>query len=273
MTIRIETPRNGKARYDILTLGPEGPVRERRNFPEALKSPSARMRWAQERERHLTREGPDVEEVEAPTLREFGERWMEEYARANGNKPSTLAAKETILRLHLLPVLGSFRLNEIGPAAVQRLKLSLDGKVPKTKACVLSQLATILRTAERWEEILKAPHIDLPSIPSLGMDFYGFEEWELLVQGAEKAGPMQLAAILLGGEAGLRRGELVALEQSDCGSKAVQVQRNEWEGHVGTTKGNKARRVPMTKRLQEAIAAVRHLRGKRLLWQAKGEPV
>src|SRR2546427_326867 len=113
MTLRIETPRNGKARYDILALGPSGPVRERRNFPGALKSPSARKRWAEAREAFLTRNGPEIEEVRAPTLSEFSDRFMHEYAKANGNKPSTLAAKKTILRLHLLPVLGALRLNEI----------------------------------------------------------------------------------------------------------------------------------------------------------------
>jgi integrase len=84
---------------------------------------------------------------------------------------------------------------------------------------------------------------------------------------------MVLCAILLGGEAGLRRGELIALEQADVGPTAINVQRNEWEGIAGTTKGGKFRRIPMTDRLREAVAAMRHLRGKRLLWQANGQPV
>lgn len=273
MTIRIETPRNGKARYDILTLGPQGPVRERRNFPSSLKSPGARMRWAQRREAELTRNGPEVEEVPAPTLRDFGPRWMQEYARANGNKPSTLAAKDTILRLWLYPVLGSLRLSDIGDAQIQRLKLKLDGKAPKTKACVLSQLSTMLRTAERWGEVMKAPHVELPRVPDAGMAFYDFSEWEQLIEGARKAGPQVLCAILLGGDAGLRRGELLALEQNDVRGGAVVVARNEWNGKIGTPKGGKTRRVPMTERLREAVEGVRHLRGKRLLWQEDGTPV
>src|SRR4051812_24895601 len=180
MTVRIETPRNGRARYDILTLGPTGPVRERRNFPEALTSPSSRLRWAKARESELARKGPRQEEVPAPVLEEFGKRWMRDYSRANGNKPSTLAAKETILRLYLVPVLGSLRLTEIGPLQIQRLKLRLDGKSLKTKACVLSVLATMMRTAEAWEEIVKAPKIEVPRWTSPEMDFYDFKEWEAL---------------------------------------------------------------------------------------------
>ncbi len=81
------------------------------------------------------------------------------------------------------------------------------------------------------------------------------------------------AAILLGGEAGLRRGEIVALEQADIGAGAICVARNEWEGLVGLPKGGKTRRIPATQRLQKATEEIRHLRGKRLLWQANGTPV
>jgi len=184
-----------------------------------------------------------------------------------------MAAKETILRLHLYPSLGRLRLNEIGDLQIQRLKRHLDGKSAKTKACVLAQLETILKTAERWDEITKAPHIDLPQVPDVGMSFYDFEEWETLVEGARRAGPMVLCAVLLGGEAGLRRGELVALERSDVGRVSVHVLRSEWEGHTGSTKGGKSRTVPLTPRLLAALDAARHLRGKRLLWQANGHKV
>src|SRR5438067_433112 len=145
MTVRIES-RNGRWVVDIRTRGPDGArVRERRNAPDGVKSPSGARRWAEARQAHLAHNGEDVEEVPAPTLLSFGGRWMREYARANGNKPSTLAAKETILRLYLNPALGHLRLDEIGELQIQRLKLRLEGRAAKTKACVLSQLATMLR--------------------------------------------------------------------------------------------------------------------------------
>jgi integrase len=231
------------------------------------------MRWAKARESELARKGPQREEVPAPRLEEFGKRWMRDYSRANGNKPSTLAAKETILRLYLVPILGSLRLTEIGPLQIQRLKLRLDGKSLKTKACVLSVLATMMRTAEAWEEIVKAPKIEVPRWDNPEMDFYDFKEWEALIDGARRAGPMVRAAVLLGGDAGLRRGELVALEQADVGRGEVRVLRNEWMGTVGTPKSGKARRVPLTARLALAVDEARHLRGKRLLWQMDGTPV
>ncbi|HET7786264.1 MAG TPA: tyrosine-type recombinase/integrase, partial [Myxococcales bacterium] len=63
------------------------------------------------------------------------------------------------------------------------------------------------------------------------------------------------------------------LEQNDVRGGAVVVARNEWNGKIGTPKGGKTRRVPMTERLREAVEGVRHLRGKRLLWQEDGTPV
>jgi integrase len=283
MTVRITSRRWTKAdgsigqvmMADIRVPLPDGTHhRERPNVPKEITGRTGAKRWAETRARYLTGNGlPKEEGPPTPTLRAFGERWMEEYSRANGNKPSTIDAKERILRLHLYPVLGGARLDHIREPEIQRLKLSLSGLRSKTQACVLSVLATILRTAERWEEIVKAPHIDLPRIPDPGVSFYDFEEWEALVDGARRAGPMVLCAVLLGGEAGLRRGELVALERADVSRVSVRVVRNEWEGHTGTTKGGKARTIPLTLRLAESLAEVRHLRGKRLLWQANGKPV
>jgi hypothetical protein len=214
MTVRIET-RNGKLRYDIRTWDANGAVRERHNFPAVLKTDAARQRWAHEREMVLTREGRARKADGPPTLEVFGPRWMQEYAKANGNKPATIDAKERILRLHLYPALGSYRLDEIDVPAVQKLKLRIAAKAPKTRHNILGQLATLLGTAKEWKLVAEVPKIDLPKLADPEMSFYDFPEWERLVAGARKAGPMHLALVLLGGEAGLRRGELVALEQTD----------------------------------------------------------
>jgi integrase len=283
MTVRITSRRWTKAdgsvgqvmMADIRVPLPDGTHhRERPNVPKEITGKTGAKRWAETRARHLMGKGLPVEEgPPCPTLAAFVPRWMDDYAHANQNKPSTLDAKERINRLHLVPVLGKLPLDRIGKLEIQRVKKHLQEAAPKTVACVLSQLATMLRTAEEWEVIVKAPKIELPRIPDPGVSFYDFEEWEALIDGARRAGPMVLAAVLLGGDAGLRRGELVALEQRDLGPSHVHVVRNDWMGEVGATKGGRSRRVPLTARLAEALAQVRHLRGKRLLWQANGKPV
>ena len=75
--------------------------------------------------------------------------------------------------------------------------------------------------------------------------------------------------MLLGGEAGLRCGEMMALEWSDVDfvKRQVCVQRSDWKGHVTATKGGRLRYIPLRLRLAAALREHRHLRGARVLCQ------
>ncbi len=61
--------------------------------------------------------------------------------------------------------------------------------------------------------------------------------------------------VLLGGEAGLRLGEMLALEWSDIDFQLghVVIARSEWKGIVGATKGGRSRPVELTRRLSAAL--------------------
>lgn len=61
--------------------------------------------------------------------------------RPNRHKPAGIAAKETILNNHLVPFLGSRRLDEIRNEDVQQLKQHLTNKAAKTVNNVLTVLA------------------------------------------------------------------------------------------------------------------------------------
>ena len=71
-----------------------------------------------------------------------------------------------------------------------------------------------------------------------------------------------LLIVLLSGEAGLRCGEMMALERSDVNLRKRQlcVQRSDWKGHVTTPKGGRLRYIPLSARLAAALQAHRHLR-------------
>jgi hypothetical protein len=73
-----------------------------------------------------------------PTLEEFAPRFINGYANANRQKPSGIAAKETILRVHLVPALGAKKLDAITNEVVQGLKHALRGKSAKTVNNVLT---------------------------------------------------------------------------------------------------------------------------------------
>ena len=83
-----------------------------------------------------------------------------------------------------------------------------------------------------------------------------------IVRRAGRASPRTVAlaavsgAVLLGGDAGLRGGEIVALKLRHCDLRrgVIHVEENEWAGHVGTPKGNRSRQVVMTSRLRMALS-------------------
>ena len=81
--------------------------------------------------------------------------------------------------------------------------------------------------------------------------------------------------MLLGGDAGLRSGEMRALEWTDInfGKRQLCVERNEWHGHVTSTKGGRLRYVPLTRCLAETLQAHRHLASTRVLCDGAGQPM
>ena len=64
--------------------------------------------------------------------------------------------------------------------------------------------------------------IRLLSIPKSSAGFYDFDDYERLVEAA-KAEPNALLIVLLGGEAGLRCGEMMALEWRDVDLTKRQI--------------------------------------------------
>jgi integrase len=95
------------------------------------------------------------------------------------------------------------------------------------------------------------------------------------VQCARRDGDVAYLITLLGGEAGLRCGEMMALQWDDVdlGKRQVCVARSEWKGHVTAPKGGRLRRVPLTGRLATALRGARHLRGLRVLCDGDGKPL
>jgi integrase len=211
-----------------------------------------------------------------PTLEEFAPRFVDGHARANRHKPSGIAAMESILKWHLLPTLGAKRLDAITNERVQRLKLSMATRAPKTVNNVLTVLNTLLKKAVEWGELDKVScTIKLLANPKKTMGFHDFEEYERLLTAADKRGPDTYLMILLGGDAGLRLGEIVGLEWADVDLRArrLHVQRSDWCGHVTVPKGGRSRRLPMTERLTRALKTSRHLKSGRVLCLPDGRPM
>jgi integrase len=259
---------------DIRVILPDG-SRHRERKRMALSSKTAARRWGEQRERVLISHGVAKTGKEVPTLAQFAPRFVEGYARANRHKPSGVAAKESILRAHLIPLFGETKLDAIRTEAVQRLKTQLRDRAPKTVNNVLAVLRRLLSVAVEWGVITTMPctvrHVKASSPV---MDFHDFEAYERLVVEAQKVDNNAHLIVLLGGDAGLRCGEMMALEWSDVDfhKRQLRVCRSEWNGQIASTKGDRVRYVPLTRRLEAALRQHRHLRGPRVL-ENLGKPL
>jgi integrase len=275
MSVTLRPYRGGGWEVDITIRLPDGSqYRERKRASRFSKS--AAQRWAQDRERYLLQHGPPITQKEVPTLEAFAPRFVDGHARANRHKPSGINSIESILKWHLIPTLGPKRLDAITNEQVQRMKLALADRAPKTVNNVLTVLSTLLKRAVDWGELARLPcAIKLLPNPKKTMGFHDFDQYERLLTVARKRDPQAYVMVLLGGDAGLRLGEIIALEwrDVDLAARRLTVQRSEWLGHVTVPKGGRSRQLPMTQRLTAALKASRHLRSDRVLCLPDGSSI
>ncbi len=259
---------------DIRFTWPDGETyRERLKSPVSSKS-GARS-WGQQRLQELLKRGKVLTQSKAPTLGEFAPRYIDQHARANRQRPSTILQKQQIIDFYLVPSLGALRLDEIVEVEVQRLKGELERLKPKTVNNILVVLSTMLKTAVAWGLIQRLPvTVRLLKVPPTTMAFYEEADFERLVAAAEAISIRHKLVVLLGGEAGLRCGEILALEQTDIDVARGQlhVRRSEHRGHLTAPKNGRERIIEMTERLKATLQANRHLRGPRVLWRDDGHP-
>jgi integrase len=91
---------------------------------------------------------------------------------------------------------------------------------------------------------------------------------------ALRSDPQWLALVLVGTDAGLRQGEMVALQWGDVDlvSGMITVRRSSWRGMIDSPKSGRDRKIPLTERLRAALKALRHLRGDLVFCQEDGSP-
>jgi hypothetical protein len=149
MSVTVRPFRRGGWEVDIRWRTPQGKrMRERRVLK--VSSKSASKRWGDNRERELLVNGLGGKPKEVPTLEEFAPRFVAGHAVANRQKPSGIAHKEGILRMHLVPLLGKKKLDAITNEDVQRIKSRLHHRKPKTVNNVLTVLNTMIKKAVEW---------------------------------------------------------------------------------------------------------------------------
>ncbi len=256
------------------------PVRRRPTIPfEFSRTATEREAWAErehdETKKRLTRH--EAPRPSTPTVAEFEAEFLA-YGKANRQKASTQYARKRVLARHILPFLGTKRLDEINELDVQAIKARLKDKKPKTVNNILATLSKMLRVAKRLRVITALPveTFELLKVRSKPPEFYDFEEYDRLVKAAAELDDRILAMVLVAGDAGLRPGEIVGLVQTDVNfdSNRLHVERQSWRGVVDTPKTDAGIRViPMTRRLAAVLRRIRHLQGDALLMRDDGRVV
>ena len=151
-------------------------------------------------------------EEEVPRLQEFAPRFIDGYARANHHKPSGIAGKEAVLRVHLIPAFGARRLDAIASEDAARLKSRLVAKAPKTVNNVLTVLNVLLKTAVEWHVIDQMPCSGrLVRVPRSESTFHDITDYERLVSAGQALGEATHLIMLLGAEAGIASSRPISL--------------------------------------------------------------
>ena len=285
--------RKGEERWevDVRFNWPDGTIfRERKVAPGTSRS--AAQKWGEARERELLEKGKEEVEKErrgnkeepqpeAPTLDVFWERYVIDHCKGSGQSPSTIVSNTNSYKIYLKPHLGEVKLDEISDAKVDAFKARVQAKdkekqlAPKTINNALSLLRHMLKTARRWKVIEAMPcEIIKRKVPKKEADFLTFEQFDALVAAAKKIDPRAHLFVLLGGRAGMRRGEIIALRwrNVDFARGVIKVVESDFKGELKPTKNSKGREVPMTPELRAALEAHRR-EGERVLLRSEGRPL
>jgi integrase len=173
----------------------------------------------------------------------------------------------------LVPQLGKKRLDTITDEDVQSIKAALADHAPKTVNNVLTVLGSTLRVAVKWKVLPALPcAVDLVKVCNLVPEFYEFGDYGRLVDAAGRIDRRTLLIVLLGGDAGLRRGEMIGLRWADVDfrRRQLKVEQAVWGTVTDAPKSGRGRIIPMTDALARALHEHRHLRGEHVLYADDG---
>ena len=205
---------------------------------------------------------PAPEKEEVPTFDEwFNGRFWTEWVVGRKNKPSEVEAKKSIYKVHLGPAFGDVPLDQIDVPAIARFRAKLieAKKSDKRINNVLAVLSKALNYAEQAKVISSAPSVGMLKVEHPEIVAWSLEEYARLLDAAKALDPTWYAACCLAGEAGLRVGEIRALDwrrDVDLVAGTITINHQTRRGQMTTPKGRTRRTVPMTDTLIAALKAL-----------------
>ena len=208
-----------------------------------------------------------------PTFKQWVENSWLNYLKP-GITNSTKTTYGQMYKSHLAIELDNFPLDQISGKVIHELRVKLEKKKtrrkpvklldPATVNQALNALGSILESAKRAEVIRDIPIIDkIPRkdrSPELDSSmYYSDDQYHSILDAAYKIDPIYYVAMLLAGDAGLRRGESCALnwDNVDWKNNKLKICKSEKsDGSIEGTKSKRTRYVPMSDALREALLTI-----------------
>lgn len=190
-----------------------------------------------------------------PTCGEFWPVYLD-HLRANRVKPSTIDIYSSMWRLKLAPLLESTHLDRVTELDAQRVKSKMSRAAASSVNGALSVLSQMLKLAKAHHPSLTPPTIHGVKEPGREhLRFYSRDQAAALVAAAAGK-PDRLVALLLALDAGLRANEVHALRWCDINEAAgeLTVRHTMYRGQLNLPKSNRSRRIPLSRRLAQALA-------------------
>ena len=211
-------------------------------------------------------------EAETPSFAEYAGHWMSFHVRAH-LKSSTIESYEGILRFHLIPRFGHLPLDQVTRTSVKSFLAEVvrSAKLARnTIRNVCACLRALLGQAVEDGLLVTNPAVRLGRFNQVKaegrkVEFLTHEEAERFLTAAKEHCPDRHPLFLTALRAGLRLGELLALEWDDIqfGDSAedknryILVRHNIVRGEDTTPKSKKSRRVDLSKDLRRDLLAFR----------------
>lgn len=253
----VRKDKHGRWRYRTMVRLPDGRKERISGTPE-LNTKAAAL---EEERLHIQRtKNPTVLKPAAPKFGEFfNGRFWQEWVIARKNKPGEMEEKKRVFERYLRPRFASKPLDGIRDDDVLRLQAELSkcGLKEKTVNNIVTVLSKPLNYAVDVGLIERAPKVRLYKVEAPEISCWEIEEYSSILAAALIEGAEWHRAVMLAGEAGLRVGEVRALQwQRDIDLVGGTITVNEQSRHGVTDlpKGRRRRKVPMTDALKAALA-------------------
>jgi integrase len=186
------------------------------------------------------------------TFRVIAKQWMEDCKTRKRKpiKPSTIHNWTSILKNHVLPILGEMPLGDVGNQAMKTLVEVLAAKnlSPQTIRNItlvvklVKSSATDADGGELFPTKWNHRFIDMPLVDEAKQNKPTFTAEQVAEIVKATNGRIQMAVILFAAS-GLRCGELLALECRHFDGSSIRVEQEVWNGRVLAPKTPNARRV------------------------------